>query len=397
VGGSARGNEIAIASLQASGYAGGMTENDEFEIFLVATPGLEDALLAEARERGFRDTKAVKGGVTLAGGWREVWRANLELRGATRILARIGAFRAFHLAQLDKRARKLPWKVVLRPDVAFNVEASCKSSRIYHSGATAQRIVRAIREELGAPASMEAEITVMARIEDDLCTVSVDTSGVLLHKRGHKEAVNKAPMRETMAAMLLRQCGYEGTEPVVDPMCGSGTFVIEAAEIAAGLQPGRARHFTFELLATFDAHAWARMRTESATTRARTPAFKLYGSDRDAGAIAMSRANAERAGVSSLTEFRQLAISELTAPEGSPGLVIVNPPYGARLGEASHLKPLYKALGRTLLDRFKGWRVGLITTDPSLARATGLPFKPPGAPVSHGGLRVRLFQTAGLR
>ncbi len=374
-----------------------MTDSENFEIFLVAVPGLEEALLSEAREKGFQQAALVKGGVTLAGGWSEVWRANLELRGATRVLARIGAFRALHLAQLDKRARKLPWKETLRPDVTFNVEASCKSSRIYHSGATAQRIERAIHEELGAPTSAEAAITVMARIEDDLCTVSVDTSGALLHKRGHKEAVSKAPMRETMAAMFLKQCGFVGEEPVVDPMCGSGTFIIEAAEIAAGMQPGRSRAFAFEQLATFDASSWKRMREQACAASLRTPSFKFYGSDRDAGAVSMSRANAERAGVAELTDFHQHAISELNRPEGPAGLVIVNPPYGARLGESSHLKPLYSALGRTLLDRFKGWRVGLITTEPSLAKATGLPFKPPSATVSHGGLRVRLFQTAILR
>lgn len=373
-----------------------MRQNNTFEIFLVATPGLEDALLAEAREKGFQEARAVKGGVALTGGWGDVWRANLEIRGATRVLARIGAFRAFHLAQLDKRARKLPWKDVLRPDVAFHVEAACTSSRIYHSGATAQRIERAICEELGAPSSAQAEIAVMARIDDDLCTVSVDTSGEMLHKRGHKEAVNKAPMRETMAAMFLRQCGYRGTEPVVDPMCGSGTFVIEAAEIAMGLQPGRSRSFAFEKLATFDADAFSRLRSKSSAAPENIPACKFYGSDRDAGAITMSGANAERAGLAGLTEFRQLAISDLVAPEGPPGLVIVNPPYGSRLGESTHLKPLYRALGQTLLARFDGWRVGLITTDPALAKATGLPFKPPGAPVSHGGLRVRLYQTAPL-
>jgi putative N6-adenine-specific DNA methylase len=169
-----------------------MTTDGDFEIFLVATPGLEGPLCAEARAKGFK-AKTVPGGVTLKGGWPEVWRANLEIRGASRVLARIGAFRALHLAQLDKRARHFPWGDVLRPDVAFRVEASCKSSRIYHSGAAAQRIERAISEELGAPASPEAEVCVKARIEKDLCTIAVDTSGEPLHKRGHKQAVAKAP------------------------------------------------------------------------------------------------------------------------------------------------------------------------------------------------------------
>ena len=370
-----------------------MTSDDDFEIFLVAAPGLEPVLCAEARALGFQKPTAITGGVTVRGGWPEVWRANLELRGAGRVLARIGAIRVLHLAQLDKRARRIAWGDVLRPDVPFRVEATCKSSRIYHSGAAAQRIERAIREELGALASPDAEVCIKARIENDLCTLAVDTSGELLHKRGHKEAVNKAPMRETMASLFLRQCGYDGTMPVVDPMCGSGTFVIEAAEIAAGLKPGRSRHFAFEQLATFDEAAWQCLRGEG---NAVMPAIQFYGSDRDAGAINMSRANAERAGVSGITTFQQLAISDLAVPSGPPGLVIVNPPYGTRIGEQKSLYSLYRSLGQTLLDRFTGWRVGLITSETSLAKATMLPFAPPSGSVSHGGLRVTLFKTGPL-
>lgn len=372
-----------------------MTSDTAFEIFLVAPPGLEPVLAAEARGKGFKVAKTVPGGVTLKGGWSEVWRANLEIRGAGRVLASIGAFRALHLAQLDKRARRIPWGDILRADVPFRVEASCKSSRIYHSGAAAERIERAIREELGAPASADAAVLIRARIEDDLCTIGVDTSGELLHKRGHKQAVNAAPMRETLASLILSQCGYEGSEPVVDPMCGSGTFVIEAAEVAAGLKPGRSRRFAFEALATFDEAAWKRMR-EAGSAHVVAPGVRFYGSDRDAGAIAMAKANAERAGVAGLTEFRQLPVSELVAPEGPPGLVIVNPPYGERIGEKQRLPALYRALGQTLIARFGGWRVGLVTSEASLAKATGLPFAAPSAPIPHGGLRVRLYLTGTL-
>ncbi|WP_448207175.1 THUMP domain-containing class I SAM-dependent RNA methyltransferase [Azospirillum sp. sgz302134] len=370
-----------------------MNTDGDFDIFIVTAPGLESVLCDEVRAKGFREPTPIKGGVTVKGGWPEVWRANLELRGATRVLARVAEFRAFHLAQLDKRARRVAWADILRADVPVRVEASCKGSRIYHAGAAAQRIERAIREELGAPASPEAEIVVKARIDDDLCTISVDTSGESLHKRGHKEAVNKAPMRETLAALFLRQCGFDGTEPVVDPMCGSGTFVIEAAEIAAGLHPGRSRRFAFEQLASFDEAAWQSLRAAGGGTR---PEVRFYGSDRDAGAIAMSRANAERAGVADLTEFQQHAVSDLAAPDGPPGLVIVNPPYGARIGDKKQLYPLYHALGQTLLARFSGWRVGLITSEESLAKATGLPFAPPAAPVSNGGLRIALYTTGPL-
>jgi putative N6-adenine-specific DNA methylase len=369
-----------------------MAQDDIFEIYFVAPPGLEQALRQEAIEKGFADPVTSLGGVAVKGTWRDVWRANLELRGATRVLARIGEFRVLHLAQLDKRARKFPWAQVLRPDQPVKVEATCKSSRIYHAGAVIQRLEDAIREELGAPIAEDAAIRVMARIEDDLCTISVDTSGELLHRRGHKEAVNKAPMRETLAALMLRECGFDGQEPVLDPMCGSGTFILEAAEIAAGLSPGRSRAFGFEKLATFKPEEWARMRQ---TAPARDVPFRFIGCDRDAGAIAMSRANAERAGVSAITDFRHQPISDLQRPEGPPGLVIVNPPYGTRIGNKKPLYGLYGALGEVLRSRLSGWRVGLVTSEPSLSKATGLDFAPMGQPIAHGGLKIGLYRTAG--
>ncbi|WP_300543622.1 class I SAM-dependent RNA methyltransferase [Maricaulis sp.] len=365
----------------------------QFDIFLAIAPGLEDMLCAELREAGFGDPRAEPGGVTVRGGWPEVWRANLEVRGANRVLARIASFRVVHLAQLDKRARQIPWGEVLRADRPVRVEATCRKSRIYHAGAAAQRIETAIREELGAPLSPGAELCVRVRIDDNICTVSVDTSGELLHRRGFKEAVNRAPMRETLAALFLRQCGYDGSEPVLDPMCGSGTLVIEAAEIAAGLVPGRGRSFAFEQLAGFDSEAWHAMR---AGAEARETALRFRGSDRDAGAVAMSRTNAHRAGVAHLTQFSQVPVEDLQRPDGPPGLVIVNPPYGARIGNKTRLQALYRSLGTTLLTRFSGWRVGLVTTEKMLAKATRLPFGPAGPVVDHGGLKIRLYTTGPL-
>jgi putative N6-adenine-specific DNA methylase len=370
-----------------------MDDGAAFEIFLAAPPGLEPVLADEARAAGFRDPVPVPGGVTCRGGWPEVWRANLELRGAGRVLARVASFRALHLAQLDKRARRVAWAEVLRPDRPFRVETSCRASRIYHAGAATGRIERAIRETLGAAAAPDAEVLVRARIDDDLVTLSLDTSGEPLHRRGHKRAVAKAPLRETLAALFLRQCGYTGAEPLLDPMCGSGTFVIEAAEIAAGLMPGRSRRFAFEALATFDPAAWAALRDRPPPP---PPAPRFHGSDRDPGAIRMSRDNAERAGVGGLTDFVPRPVAGIVPPDGPPGLVIVNPPYGARIGNPRLLASLYAALGARLRAGFAGWRVGLVTSDPALARATALPFAPPGPPVPHGGLRIQLFRTGPL-
>ena len=170
-----------------------------FDIRLVVLPGLENVLAAEAREAGFGKTRIEPGGVHIQGDWQTVWRANLTLRGASRVLVRIGSFRAMHLAQLDKRARKFPWADTFRTDVPLKVDVTCRKSKIYHAGAAKERVVRAIREELGAKVAEDARLRVMVRIEDDLCTISADTSGAPLHQRGHKLGVGKAPLRETMA------------------------------------------------------------------------------------------------------------------------------------------------------------------------------------------------------
>ncbi len=372
-----------------------MTDTNTYEIFLVAPPGLEPVLADEARAAGFATPTASPGGVTIHGDWAEIWRANLTLRGATRVLVRLGSFRAFHLAQLDKRARKFPWADVLRSDVPVRVEAVCKRSKIYHHKAAAQRVETAIKETLGAPISKDAALVLKVRIDDNLVTISLDTSGESLHKRGHKTATGKAPMRETLAALFLKAAGYDGQEPVLDPMCGSGTFLIEAAEMSVGLMPGRARHFAFEHLASFDAKAFARINTAPRVEVAEGPP-RFFGSDRNAGAIANSRQNAQAAGVAPLTHFTEAAISDLERPDAPPGLVIVNPPYGGRIGNKKLLFALYGTLGKVLMERFAGWRVAIITSDGGLAKATGLPFLPPGPPVDHGGTKVKLYQTAEL-
>jgi putative N6-adenine-specific DNA methylase len=370
-----------------------MPLESSFDIFLIVAPGLEQTLCEELSEKRFCDPVAEVGGVTIKGKWPDVWRANLEIRGASRILVRIGSFRVVHLSQLDKSLRRFAWHEVLRRDVSVHVQATCKRSKIYHAGAVIQRIETAIKEELGASISSDADVGIRARIDNNVCTLSIDTSGELLHKRGHKEAVSKAPMRETLASLFLRECGFDGSQSVVDPMCGSGTFVIEAAEIAADLAPGRSRHFAFEGLAGFDNAAWQAMRS---TARREPKGLSFIGSDRDAGAVRMSTANASRAGVDEMTHFEQQTVKNIQAPAGSPGLVMVNPPYGGRIGNKAQLHTLYRTLGLTLRNRFTGWRVGLVTTETQLAHATGLPFGPPGPIVDHGGLKIRLFKTEVL-
>ena len=363
------------------------------KIFLVAPPSLEHVLLEEAVELGFSSAEVVNGGVEFDGNWQDVWRANLCLRGATRVLVRLGGFRAMHLAQLDKRSRKFPWGDFLRSDVPIRVETTSRKSRIYHAGAATQRIERAINETAGVEISPEAELVLKVRIFDDFCTFSIDTSGPALHIRGHKEALNKAPMRETLASLFLRQLGYDGSQAIVDPMCGSGTFPIEAAEQAAGLFPGRSRSFAFEKLASFDHGKWDQLKKSA---EPRQVFDRFFGFDRDMGAIRLSQENANRATVGDMIQFQHAAISDLEPPDAPAGIVIINPPYGGRIGERKMLFSLYGAMGQTLKTRFKGWRVGILTTDGGLAKATGLPFLPSLPPVPHGGKRVTLHRTDPL-
>ena len=368
--------------------------NDLLDIFLVCPPGLEGILREETLEAGFAGAKTVPGGVTFtAQGWGAVWRANLVLRGATRVLVRVGEFYAGHLSQLDKRAHQIPWGQYLAPGAGVRVEASCRKSKIYHSGAAAERVARAIADAMGVNAHDETGRLVMVRFERDTCTVSVDMSGEPLHKRGFRQAVGKAPLRESLAALLLRACRYQPGEPVVDPMCGAGTLVLEAAERAAALAPGRARAFAFETAPDFDDQRWAAMRARVASkARQDHSAPVVFGFDRNATVIDMAIANAGRASVAELTRFAAQPISALEPPTAERGLVIVNPPYGERIGEKSQLIALYQAFGGVMRARFSGWRVGLVTSDDALAKATGLPFDSVSAPIPHGGLKVRLHQ-----
>ena len=372
-------------------------QNPNFEIFLVTLPGLEDMLLAEVREQGFKRPKAISGGVLIQGGWPEVWRANLVLRGASKVLARIGEFRAHHLAQLDKHARKFPWADFLSPGHSVKVEVSTnRKSEIYHSGAAEQRFERAISETFGARIAERLEdtdILVKVRIARNLVIISLETSGTALHKRGYKQAMGKAPLRETIAAMTLRACSYKRTEPLLDPMCGSGTYPIEAAEMAGNLMAGRERRFTFEHLKSYDAEAVQKMKDDWFT---RTPPSHFYGYDQNAGAVEAAKANAERAGVGAACQFVVQPLSKLRVPDGPAGLVMVNPPYGERIGNKKTLLGLYREFGDVMQSRFKGWRVGLVTSDEGLAQATKLEWSNISPPIPHGGLKIKLYQTGTL-
>ena len=330
-----------------------------------------------------------------------LYRANLHLRTASRVLVRLGGFHAAAFSELRKKASRLPWETYLRPGQPVSIHATSHKSKLYHSGGVTKRIAGAIADRLGAAprvekTSDEAEgpgpQLVIVRLVRDQVMISLDASGALLHQRGYRLAGGKAPLRETLAAGMLLASGWDCAAPLLDPFCGAGTIAIEAALLAQKRAPGRARRFAFMDWPDYDAQLWSRLLEEADAAVVRPARPPIEASDRDAGAIAAAQANAERAGVADAIHFVQRALSDLAAPAG-PGWVITNPPYGLRLSEQHDLRNLYARFGQVLRKRCPTWHVAMLSSDPRLEHALSLDIDEASRlPLLNGGVRVSLVQ-----
>ncbi|MFI5235555.1 MAG: class I SAM-dependent RNA methyltransferase [Gemmatimonadales bacterium] len=229
----------------------------------------------------------------------------------------------------------------------------------------------------------------LVRLHRDRVTVSVDSSGELLHRRGYRQQIGKAPLRETLAAAMLLSSGWDGAGPLVDPFCGSGTIPIEAALLARNIAPGIKRSFAFERWPEFDAAEWGTVKEQAVNGERSTVNGVICGSDRDAGAIAASRANAERAGIAADIDFQEQPLSALrTTGLATNGWLLTNPPYGVRIGEEAKLRDLYASLGSVARERLPGWTVGLLGANPALEGQIGLPLRS-HFETENGGITVR--------
>lgn len=369
------------------------------ELFAVSAPGLEPFTAVELAALGLKPVVSAasgeEGGVSFQGGQREIYLANLHLRTASRILLRVGDFYAAAFSELRKKASRLAWENILRPGQPVALRVTCHQSRLYHSGAVAERVTGAIGDRLGQPIqavkfdenAAKTPALIIIRLVNNQCTISLDTSGAHLHRRGYRQAVAKAPLRETLAAGLLLAAGYTGDAPFLDPFCGSGTLPIEAALIARRMPPGRLRRFSFMEWPDFNATLWKDL-LQQADARIQTDHPIIQGSDRDAGAIEMAQANAARAQVLDAIQFSRQAVSAIQPPS-IPGFVITNPPYGVRIRSGHDLRNLYDQFGKVLRLTCPGWLAAVLCPDNSLLRHLGLTYTQYYS-FNNGGIQVQL-------
>jgi putative N6-adenine-specific DNA methylase len=315
------------------------------------------------------------GGVSWEGDARSMMRANLWLRTASRVLVRVARFRATEFFELEKRSKKIEWSRFLQADRIADFRVTARKSKLYHSDAIAQRLQSASKSEASNEATATRAQLFVVRVVRDTVEISADTSGQHLHMRGYRQAVGKAPLRETLAAALLLAADWTGDAPLLDPFCGSGTIPIEAALIARRVAPGLRREFAFQRWPQFDERAWRTLLAEGHANERAAPC-PILGSDRDAGAIDSASANAMRAGVTRDISFAVAAISNASPPASTPGaLVATNPPYGKRVGGGRDIRDLYAQLGNVMLQRFPDWRLALYAPDLRLARQTRIPLE----------------------
>ncbi|HTX52328.1 MAG TPA: THUMP domain-containing protein [Candidatus Baltobacteraceae bacterium] len=366
--------------------------------FATASAGTEDLLAEELRELGLGSVRSSRGGVWFAGDLPDGMRACLWSRIAMRVLLPVAEFPAVDADTLYARAREVRWEVHLDPSRTFAIEAVGRTEALGHTHFTALKVkdavVDVLRERCGARPNVNVEdpdVRIVAHLARGRASLSLDLAGEPLFKRGWRLAQTGATLKETLAAAILRACGYTGDQPLVDPMCGSGTLAIEAALIAQHHAPGVHRQFGVERWASFDASlrsALHRMRDE-ARRGVRRGAPPVFAFDRDTDAVRAAQVNVKRSGLP--VQVRQADARQL-APLDPPGFVVVNPPWGMRMGAGGRrqLKTFFWQLGQAWRG-LHGHRIGVLAGGPEFESAFGLRPKA-RRPLWNGPVRCMLLQ-----
>ncbi|OHC91281.1 MAG: DNA methylase [Sideroxydans sp. RIFOXYB12_FULL_59_6] len=368
------------------------------DYFATCPRGLEKLLSDELASFGANAVKATDGGVGFSGDWPTCYRINLQSRLASRILWRVQAPTPYRNEQdVYKATYDLPWTrwfdvkhtILVKVTAIKSPLTSLEFITLKIKDAVCDKF-RAEKKERPSVAKLEPDMRIHAFFEGDKFTLYLDTSGEALYKRGVRTHTNIAPLRENLAAGILMMTGWQPGIPLLDPMCGSGTFLIEAAQMSLNIQPGIARHFAFEKLKNFDAKTWEAMREAAIAAQKPVCELPLHGSDLYGDALVAAHQNLEEAGIRETVDLKQCNALEASPPEKT-GILVANLPYGERMGDEDELAELYPKLGDALKKKFGGWNAYLFTGDLRIAKLMRLtPSK--RTPLFNGAIECRLFE-----
>jgi len=369
------------------------------QFFAVTLPGLETLCLNELASLGIdeKTRRISKGGVSFQGRVHDAYAANLHLRTASRILMRIDRFQATGFRQLEKHISEFPWELYLYTDQAYGLKVTSSRSRLIHTDAIAERF----RQHIGTRFAGQAGLAPLAgktlptqklfiRVVADRFTVSIDSSGEPLYKRGLKTTGGQAPLRETFAAAALMLTGFSPDRTLVDPMCGTGSFSLEAAMISNRIPPGWFRAFAFTGWPCFRPGRWKHLRKMAAEIIQPAEKPLIFASDLDPDSTGNLKQIVKEFDLDPAVqvECKDFFLLDPAGLATSPGTITLNPPYGVRIKTESSIDKLYAGIGRHLSEHFTGWNLALILPEKKLLRH--LPFKVETMAFSHGGLRLTL-------
>jgi putative N6-adenine-specific DNA methylase len=368
------------------------------ENFFASCPrGLEAVLASELVALDAQQVSAVDGGCAFSGDIALCYAANLESRVASRILWRVGHAQYRTEQDIFAAARGLPWSTWFDVRRSIRVNVSALRSPVTSLDFVTLRIKDAVCDAFRAGRNARPDVDtanpdvrIHAFLTRDEATFYLDTSGEALFKRGWRAAGGEAPLRENLAAGILRLCGWQPGSALFDPMCGSGTFLVEAAMIALDVAPGLARPFGFEKLENFDAGQWRTLRERAKIRRQPAHPLSIHGSDKFGNVLSLARENLEAAGLEDAVLLKQADVLE-SSPPASSGIAIMNPPYGERLASSEELSRFYPKLGDALKQRYTGWTAYILSADMRLPRLIGLKASR-RTPLYNGALECRLFE-----
>lgn len=368
------------------------------DYFATVARGLESLAAEELEALGAKAVTPGFCGVAFQGDRSLLYRTNLWARLPFRILLKLADFPCCDANDLYRGIQKLDWNSYLTPAQTLAVKATGKTPHLNHSHFTAQRVKNAITDQQqqrwGERSTVNLEqpdVQVNVYLAGDRCTVSLDSSGSSLHRRGYRPAVGVAPLKESLAAALIRLSGWQPDLPFFDPLCGSGTLPLEASLQALNIAPGLFRgRFGCQTWLDFDQALWNQLREEAEASRRQQLQAPILGSDRDLAAIRLARTNAQQCGVAQQVQFFAAELGEVEAP-AQQGILLCNPPYGERLGRDGELGAFYKLLGDVLKQRFKGWTAFVFSGNKALAKTIGLKSSQ-RIPLDNGSLPCQLMK-----